>query len=50
MVEKSDEIWWIKPVRNFDEQNFDELSYVFVRAAKINIIVELSRSREGWGM
>ena len=25
MVEKSDEIWRIEHVRNFDEQNFDEL-------------------------
>ena len=25
-VEKSDEIWWMKHVRKFDEQNFDKLS------------------------
>ena len=25
-VEKSDEFWWIKHFRKFDEQNFDELS------------------------
>ena len=42
MVEKSDEIWRIKHVRKFDEQNFDELSYIFVCAAKNKIIVELS--------
>ena len=34
MVEKSDKIWWIKHVRKFDEQNFDELSCIFVPAAK----------------
>ena len=28
MVEKSDEIERMKHVRKFDEQNFDELSYV----------------------
>ena len=33
-MEKSDEVLRIKPVRNFDEQNFDELSYVFIRATK----------------
>ena len=25
-VEKSDKIWWMKYVRKFDMQNFDELS------------------------
>ena len=25
-VEKSDEMWWMKYVRKFDKQNFDELS------------------------
>ena len=34
MVEKSDKIWQIKHVRKFDEQNFDELSYIFVFATK----------------
>ena len=27
MVEKSDEIWQMKHVRKFDEQNYDEQNY-----------------------
>ena len=40
MEEKSDEIWRIKHVRKFDEQNFDELSWDLVHAGK-KIIVGL---------
>ena len=29
-MEKSDEIWRIEHVRNFDEQNFDELIVAFI--------------------
>ena len=36
MVEKSDEIWRMKHLRKFDKQNFDELSWGFARAGKIN--------------
>ena len=43
MVGKSDEIWQINHVRKFDEQNFDELSYIFVRAAYYCKIIMWSR-------
>ena len=33
-MEKSDKVWRMKHVRKFSEQNFDELSEVFVRAGK----------------
>ena len=37
-VEKFDEIWWIRHVRKFDEQNYDELSYVFILASKNKLL------------
>ena len=37
-MEKSDEISRMKHVRKFDEQNFDELSKVFVRAGKNKLL------------
>ena len=36
MVERSDEIWQIKHVRKFDEQNFDELIVAFIGKVRIN--------------
>ena len=38
MVEKSDENWRIKHFRKFDEQNFDELSWIFVHASKNKLL------------
>ena len=49
-MEKSDEIWRIKHVRKFDEENFDELNYVSLVSLKIIFIVDLSRGHEGWEM
>ena len=49
-MEKLDEIWQIKHVRKFDEQNFDELSYFSYMPLKINIIVKVSHGPEGWEM
>ena len=37
-MEKSDEIWQMKHVKKFDEQNFDKLSSVFVRAGKNKLL------------
>ena len=37
-VEKSDKIWEMKHLRKFDEQNFDELSWVFARAGKNKLL------------
>ena len=37
-VEKSDKNWRIKHFRKFDEQNFDEFSWVFIRASKNKLL------------
>ena len=38
MVEKSDEIWQMKHIRKFNEQNFDEIELGFVRAGKSKLL------------
>ena len=50
MVEKSDEIWRIKHVRKFDEQNFDKLNYISFVPLEIIFIAELSHGHESWEM